>query len=52
MRTASEKSYSIIGLIKNISRIITQFEIDSDELAEHLTKKAKKVFSEKSDVII
>lgn len=45
-RTANEKLYSITGSIKNISKIVTQFEIDSDQLAEQLKKEAKDIFPE------
>lgn len=36
MRTANERLYSITGSIKNISKIVTQFEMDAHELSEEL----------------
>ena len=35
-KTAKEKQYSITGKIKNISMLITKFEIDRDQLKEEL----------------
>jgi len=45
-RTASERLYSITGSIKNISKIVTQFEIDADQLADSLKKEAREIFPE------
>lgn len=43
-RTANEKLYSITGSIKNISKIVTQFEIDADLLADELSDEARAMF--------
>lgn len=48
-RTASERQSSITGTIKNISKIVTEFEIDSDELGEKLKNEAKEKFHEDKD---
>lgn len=45
-RTASERLYSITGSIKNISLIVTEFEIDRDELTQKLKNEVKKEFPE------
>ena len=45
-RTASERLYSITGSIKNISMIVTEFEMDADRLSERLTLEAKEIFSD------
>lgn len=43
-RTASERLYSITGSIKNISMIVTEFEMDSHLLSENLKKEAEQIF--------
>ena len=43
-RTASERQYSITGSIKNISKIVTEHEIDADRLEERLKIEAKEIF--------
>ena len=43
-RTASERLYSITGSIKNISMIVTEFEMDADRLSEKLNAEAKEIF--------
>jgi hypothetical protein len=45
-RTANERLYSITGTIKNISLIVTEFEIDRDELTQKLKNEVKKTFPE------
>lgn len=39
-KTAKEKQFSITGKIKNISMIITSYELDRDELREKIEKDA------------
>lgn len=43
-RTASERLYSITGSIKNISMIVTEFEMDADRLSSKLIEEAKEIF--------
>jgi hypothetical protein len=43
-KTANERLYSITGSSKNISKIVTEFEIDADQLAETLRKEVKEIF--------
>lgn len=38
-KTAKEKQYSITGKIKNISMIVTKFEIDRDQLTDELLQE-------------
>lgn len=48
-RTADERKHSITGAIKNISRIVTEFEMDADLLAENLKREAKEMFPDNKE---
>jgi hypothetical protein len=43
-RTFSERQMSLTGAMKNIARIVTEFEIDADELADRLNSEAREMF--------
>lgn len=43
-RTSNERQYSITGSMKNISRIVTEFEIDADQLSQRLQEEAIELF--------
>jgi len=48
-KTANERLYSITGTGKNIAKIVTQYEIDSDQLGDKLKKEALEIFSKDKD---
>jgi hypothetical protein len=45
-RTFSERQLSLTGTMKNIARIVTEFEIDADELSERLKNEVREMFPE------